>query len=69
MCIKCISIHDIFTKVWIYLYIYIYMNASNCVQSRSVFFPICSTSPPGGNQVDGLPPASSVNFYCFGDES
>ena len=21
---------------------------------------ICSTSPPGGNQVDGLPPASSL---------
>ena len=24
------------------------------------FFIICSTSPPGGNQVDGLPPAASV---------
>ena len=35
------------------------MNASNCFQSHSLFFPICSTSPPGGNQVDGLPPASS----------
>ena len=29
-----------------------------------------SPSPPGGNQVDGLPPASSLNFYkkrTFGD--
>ena len=26
---------------------------------------ICSTSPPGGNQVDGLPPASScVVLHC-----
>ena len=24
------------------------------------FFFICSTSPPGGNQVDGLPPAASL---------
>ena len=24
-----------------------------------------STSLPGGNQVDGLPPASSCNFGCF----
>ena len=26
------------------------------------FFTICSTSPPGGNQVDGLPPASSLHL-------
>ena len=25
------------------------------------FFTICSTSPPGGNQVDGLPPAASFH--------
>ena len=24
-----------------------------------LFLVICSTSPPGGNQVDGLPPAAS----------
>ena len=23
--------------------------------------PFCSTGPPGGNQVDGLPPALSTN--------
>ena len=23
---------------------------------------VCSTSLPGGNQVDGLPPASSLSF-------
>ena len=27
-----------------------------------VFFTICSTSPPGGNQVDGLPPAASFQL-------
>ena len=26
-----------------------------------VCFLICSTSPPGGNQVDGLPPAASFD--------
>ena len=26
---------------------------------------ISSTSPPGGNQVDGLPPASSANFWTW----
>ena len=25
---------------------------------------VCSTSPPGGNQVDGLPPASKLNCKC-----
>ena len=30
----------------------------------SLSFLICSTSPPGGNQVDGLPPAASLdNFF------
>ena len=25
----------------------------------------CSTSPPGGNQVDGLPPAASLSYFYF----
>ena len=29
------------------------------------FFLICSTSPPGGNQVDGLPPAASCGGGGF----
>ena len=29
---------------------------------------ICSTSPPGGNQVDGLPPASSSEYASLVDE-
>ena len=28
---------------------------------------LCSTSFPGGHQVDGLPPASSDNFPCMMD--
>ena len=30
----------------------------SCLGSRAGV--ICSTSPPGGNQVDGLPPAASL---------
>ena len=30
---------------------------------------VSSTSPPGGNQVDGLPPASSFFDACFEDGS
>ena len=31
-----------------------------CFSFYKLFFLICSTSPPGGNQVDGLPPAASL---------
>ncbi len=29
----------------------------------------CSTSPPGGNQVDGLPPAPSIWYVVGGSEA
>ena len=36
------------------------------LHSRLLQFLKCSTSFPGGNQVDGLPPASSmVELACF----
>ena len=31
-----------------------------CLCVLRVFAGLCSTSPPGGNQVDGLPPASTL---------
>ena len=37
-----------------------YFSKSNSVSVQMQYFcAICSTSLPGGNQVDGLPPASS----------
>ena len=34
----------------------------NCTHFGILRFKLCSTSPPGGNQVDGLPPAQSLKI-------
>ena len=43
---------------YIYIYMYFYMRLMLAVD---VVIPISSTSLPGGNLVDGLPPASSMS--------
>ena len=49
----------VFTGICIYIYtcaIGTRNYSERCICARTS--SICSTSPPGGNQVDGLPPAS-----------
>ena len=38
----------------------LWVQVNKSTYSRNFAYIICSTSLPGGNQVDGLPPASSI---------
>ena len=40
------------------------LNRSDIDHNIAIECHICSTSVPGGNQVDGLPPASSTGPLC-----
>ena len=51
------------TKPYIYIYIFIYMYFyTRLMLALDFVIPISSTSLPGGNLVDGLPPAASSIF-------
>ena len=50
-------------SVCIYIYTYVFLYAVNA--ALDFVIPISSTSLPGGNLVDGLPPAASIP-RCFG---
>ena len=53
----------ILEKFSVYIYTYVFLYAVNA--ALDFVIPISSTSLPGGNLVDGLPPAaSSVHSFC-----